>query len=207
MDRRKKTGWYLLLAVLAVLNLVQLFSNVISQRTIHQLKSKIAQNIFTAGRDSALFINDSLFEVTEQEIFLIGLFGDYNCPSCVKREISYLNDLWRKYPNKIKIFYAGGRSHAMKEKGAIFNYELLEPGASEKLLSESFEFINPVFFLVDSNRRVQALHESDAANPYTSMEFFGRVKSLFESINSQNKIANNSINKGLNQSKTQEYMQ
>lgn len=108
-------------------------------------------------------------------------FTDQGCSFCIENEVENLNKLWKKYPQKIKIFLMSYNKFFLKRLyGAVFSYKVIAP--EEKLLDNNFSFANPIAILSDENNIVQLLHIAEKDNEVKSDKFYQRMNSLLESL-------------------------
>jgi hypothetical protein len=175
-----------LIAIIAGLILIDIFllvSNVSRQKEIEKYEEEIKQDFFLGRRDTELFIKENKFtDGITKDLFLLTIFTDFGCMDCKKREIRYLKKLQNKFKDRVHVIYSGFRYEIFDTMGANFDYGVIKSDSISKILPKTFDIVNPVSFLVDSNMRVQAIHESEYNNGEKSAEFFSRIESLFTAV-------------------------
>ena len=166
---------------MVLLNIFLLYTNIQRQNRITILTGRLIaceqKNVHLTNKDANLTLPKDFIN-NKNPISLITIFTDRGCSPCVADEISFLNNLNRKYHPFINVYQIGGFEHYLNRYGAVFEYR------NNEHLSELSSLIvdNPISLIIDRNNTLLLIHKAETGNPEKSRIFFERVESLFESV-------------------------
>ncbi|AFH48403.1 Hypothetical protein IALB_0691 [Ignavibacterium album JCM 16511] len=173
-------------AVLLVLNFILIYKNFKNQFVISELQSQIIRlensnyKISNSNIDEVQKLDLASLNIGDKKFILLTLIRDDVCGYCLINEIKYLNKIYSKYSNHIKVYYEG---YANKLTSLGANFEIIEVlNLSDKFQVSNNITDNPASFLIDKNGYIQSYHKAIPGRPEVSARFFEKVKSLFQTV-------------------------
>lgn len=185
----KKKTFYTAIITLCLLNIWLLYINEQLVKSVNVSQIQPNMNIKSTysndwgyeqfGESIGKIVHPDIPELND--IKLIALFTDIGCQFTVEHDVVLLNNLYKKYPDKIKIYLLSNNESFLKRLfNAKFPYEIID--INHKVLNNNFDFINPVSIISGNKSIVQILHISEKDNEMKSNMFFEKMDALLSSL-------------------------
>ena len=179
----RTTKWHfgiIISAILIVLNIFLLYSNVDRQNQIDLLKSGFSNQDRTGEILNATTISHSGVELTPRKISLLVFFPDISCSSCMEYEVRNLNSMYKKFYSHIQVYVIGRDSTLLDRYGSEFPVSLIH--SSESVFDADIQFVNPFVVLTDPEGNLHTFYLSEADNYEKSNRFWQRMEVFFKAI-------------------------
>ncbi len=177
----KNIYYFAILFLLSLLNLFLLYTNVERQNAINALNSQLIYYEDYVHRNEAEFsiINEAL-QFPDKNLFLITLFTDRGCASCLNYEIPNAETFSSAFNDRHRVFLVSDDDIFLKHRGVGFAYSVFD--TYDHILNTEFTFSGTAAFLVDGNGVIHDVYIAEIGNQEKSDQFYSRMHSLFNSV-------------------------
>jgi len=175
----------ILVTILILLNLLLVIANYRgSEKTIQieEERDRIGKRFLTnSGKEinpTQYIYNSMFFKFPEAELSLVSFLDTVGCPACISNEIEKINQLFKKYPNSVKVYSC--RPEKYKKMAPLFKIEKIKDGLKyfepKNKMEKSFSCV------VGKSGQIYFAYKLEDRCLSKTNNFYKRVEALFAQV-------------------------
>lgn len=112
--------------------------------------------------------------------FLLALFDENGCPSCLDYNIKILNQFKLKYDSNLLVFYQGTEGKYLKKYKPNFEYYVID--SNYELFTKKMDYAKPLLFFIGRDNVVYDIHRSEVTSLNKTKIFFDKTEKILDAI-------------------------